>query len=116
MSSMPERFSPQHTGLAGSQQIRAFAALQGRYEGQVIALVVQELAVVAPTVGESAVMELVSVVWKQAENHQAAGASTAWSHLSWFVHHAVATRRQGLRTLPLRAAVDRPGATYRMAG
>ncbi len=77
----------QHTHISA-----VLAELQSRYEGQVIALVVQELAVVAPRAGERTVMELVADVWRQAEEHLAKAGRTTWDHLTWFADHVISTR------------------------
>ncbi|MFD4659696.1 hypothetical protein ACFWP2_29175 [Kitasatospora sp. NPDC058444] len=67
------------------------ATLEDQFEGQVLSLVIHDLATVAPTAGESVVMRLVADVWRQAEEHLAKAGRTGWAHLSWFVQNAIAT-------------------------
>jgi len=123
MNSIPQNARSQHVlrlhpgSLTPDHIVDQVAGhIQSQYEARVIALAVQELGIVAPALGESAVMEIVTNVWEQAKRHEADGARTSWPHLSWFVQQAVANRREGLRTLPLRHSITRPGTTYRMAG
>ncbi|MFE6869615.1 hypothetical protein ACFVFS_24060 [Kitasatospora sp. NPDC057692] len=73
------------------------AALQSQFEGQVLALVTRDLAVVDPAAGEGAISELVARVWDLASRHAATAARTTWDHLAWFVDHALATRAAGLQ-------------------
>ncbi|MGA5823537.1 hypothetical protein ACPC54_37440 [Kitasatospora sp. NPDC094028] len=71
--------------------------LEGHYEAKVLALVIHDLATVAPAAGESVVMKLVAEVWEQAADHIEKTTNTTWTHLSWFVQNAVAEFINGLR-------------------
>ncbi|MFI9788491.1 hypothetical protein ACIHEI_34005 [Kitasatospora sp. NPDC051984] len=82
--------------VLGVKQYAGVIDLQSQFEGKVLALVIHDLAAVAPTAGESAVNALVAEVWKQAEKHFQK-ANTTWTHLSWFVQNAIAQFIDGLR-------------------
>ncbi|MFE2352357.1 hypothetical protein [Kitasatospora cineracea] len=69
------------------------AALQQQFQGQVLALVAQDLAMIEPEATEATVIELAARVWEQTARHAASTARTTWHHITWFVADALAARR-----------------------
>ncbi|MFE3875450.1 hypothetical protein ACFXPX_13740 [Kitasatospora sp. NPDC059146] len=86
MTSMTDLRGARNTAPTINHQL--IMGLEGQYEAKVFALVIHDLATVAPAAGESVVMKLVADVWQQAEKHVKT-ANTTWTHISWFIQDAI---------------------------
>ncbi|MFD7731894.1 hypothetical protein ACFV6F_16085 [Kitasatospora phosalacinea] len=71
----------------------AIADLRQKFQGQVLALVTQDLVAIEPEATEATAVELAARVWEQTTRHAASAARTTWDHISWFVADALAARR-----------------------
>ncbi|WP_282206866.1 hypothetical protein [Kitasatospora fiedleri] len=80
-------------GRSARIEFGTIAALQQQFQGQVLALVAQDLATIEPEATVATVVELASRVWEQTTRHAASAARTGWDHISWFVADVLAARR-----------------------